>query len=66
MIFGIHVYQVKTVWRMQEWLLSLVDLLSYLHGMNFIGERFCVQSHTYALRDIFMIIGLHIYQVKVM
>ena len=29
-IFGRHVYRVKTVCRVQEWLLSLAGLLSYL------------------------------------
>ena len=30
MIFSIHVYQVKAVSRVQEWMLSLTGLLSYL------------------------------------
>ena len=29
-IFGRHVYQVKTVCRVNEWLLSLAGLLSYI------------------------------------
>ena len=49
MIFGINVYHVKTVCHMQEWLLSLADLLSYLPGMNFIRESLCAQ-YLYTLR----------------
>ena len=43
MIFGIHVYQVKMVCRVQERLLFLTGLLSYLPLMNFIVESLCSQ-----------------------
>ena len=37
-IFGRHVYKTKTVCHVQEWLLSLFGLLSYLPWMNFMWE----------------------------
>ena len=40
MIFRIHVYQVEPMCRVQEWLLALATLMSYLPLMNFIGESF--------------------------
>ena len=43
MIFSIHVYHVKMVCHMQEWLLSLAGLLSSLALMDFIGDCFCAQ-----------------------
>ena len=38
MIFDIHIYQVKTVCHVHEWLLPLAVLLSYLPPINLTGE----------------------------
>ena len=50
MIFSIHIYQVNKMCRMQEWLLPLPTLLSYLPYMNFIGESLCTQLLLYPYR----------------
>ena len=43
LIFGIHIYQVKTVCHMLEWLPPLAVLLSYLPSTNLTGETLCAQ-----------------------
>ena len=63
MLFGGHVYQVKTMCRMQEWSLILAGLSSYLPWMNFKGEA-CALNNSYTLQDILMIFSRHVYQVK--
>ena len=62
-IFGRHLYQIKTVCHMQEWLLSPACLLSYLPWKNFKWKA-CALNNSYTLWDILLIFGIHIYQVK--
>ena len=42
-IFGRYAYQVKMVCQVQELLLSLAGLFSYLPCIDFIGECLCAQ-----------------------
>ena len=40
-IFGIHICQVKKMCCMQNWLLPIAELLSYIPWMNFIEQSLC-------------------------
>ena len=64
MIIGIHIYQVKTQCRMQEWLLTLAALLKYLPPSNILYSGTLVHLITLTLRDILMIFGIHLYHVN--
>ena len=63
LMFGIHIYQVKTVCRVQEWLLPLLPLwvISFEWTLEL---KVYALNNSYTLWDILLIFGIHIYQVK--
>ena len=45
------IYQVKSAFRLQDWLLALTCCLSYPPGLNFKGENLCAFQMNYISQD---------------